>query len=168
MSLYESWVSLAYDRQGQSDKKFWKTYMPFEQSIYGDILKNKTSALTNSVSGLAKQYGVRPEWICGFLDGIKDALEEPAYDSEELEEDTEFSVTIDFGKLFRKMVEYRAEHLASLPEWDNIFTEDERNGMYKNERRQGIYVRAEEKTGRNDPCPCKSGKKYKQCCGKNQ
>ena len=21
--------------------------------------------------------------------------------------------------------------------------------------------------GRNDPCPCGSGKKYKNCCGKN-
>ncbi|MGE4214345.1 MAG: preprotein translocase subunit SecA [Anaerotignaceae bacterium] len=27
-------------------------------------------------------------------------------------------------------------------------------------------VRKEEKVGRNDPCPCGSGKKYKQCCGK--
>ncbi len=27
-------------------------------------------------------------------------------------------------------------------------------------------VRAGPKVGRNDPCPCKSGKKYKQCCGK--
>ena len=27
--------------------------------------------------------------------------------------------------------------------------------------------RAEEKVGRNDPCPCGSGKKYKQCCGRN-
>ena len=26
--------------------------------------------------------------------------------------------------------------------------------------------RAEEKVGRNDPCPCGSGKKYKKCCGK--
>lgn len=26
--------------------------------------------------------------------------------------------------------------------------------------------RAAEKVGRNDPCPCGSGKKYKQCCGK--
>jgi SWIM/SEC-C metal-binding protein len=25
---------------------------------------------------------------------------------------------------------------------------------------------AEEKIGRNDPCPCGSGKKYKKCCGK--
>jgi len=28
-------------------------------------------------------------------------------------------------------------------------------------------VRAGVKVGRNDPCPCKSGKKYKHCCGKN-
>ncbi|WP_458398797.1 preprotein translocase subunit SecA [Anaerotignum sp.] len=27
--------------------------------------------------------------------------------------------------------------------------------------------RSEEKVGRNDPCPCGSGKKYKQCCGRN-
>ena len=28
--------------------------------------------------------------------------------------------------------------------------------------------RAEKKPGRNDPCPCGSGKKYKNCCGKNE
>ena len=28
-------------------------------------------------------------------------------------------------------------------------------------------VRNEEKVGRNDPCPCGSGKKYKKCCGAN-
>jgi len=27
------------------------------------------------------------------------------------------------------------------------------------------YVRSAPKTGRNDPCPCGSGKKYKKCCG---
>ena len=26
-------------------------------------------------------------------------------------------------------------------------------------------VTAEQKVGRNDPCPCGSGKKYKRCCG---
>lgn len=28
-------------------------------------------------------------------------------------------------------------------------------------------VNEEPKVGRNDPCPCGSGKKYKNCCGKN-
>ena len=27
-------------------------------------------------------------------------------------------------------------------------------------------IKKEKKVGRNDPCPCGSGKKYKQCCGK--
>ena len=28
--------------------------------------------------------------------------------------------------------------------------------------------RAKKEPGRNDPCPCGSGKKYKNCCGKNK
>ncbi|MBQ7282414.1 MAG: SEC-C domain-containing protein, partial [Spirochaetales bacterium] len=29
-------------------------------------------------------------------------------------------------------------------------------------------IRTAPKVGRNDPCPCGSGKKYKNCCGRNQ
>ena len=32
---------------------------------------------------------------------------------------------------------------------------------------KGPYQRKDAKIGRNDPCPCGSGKKYKQCCGRN-
>ena len=32
--------------------------------------------------------------------------------------------------------------------------------------RPTTFVRKTPKTGRNDPCPCKSGKKYKKCCGR--
>ena len=28
------------------------------------------------------------------------------------------------------------------------------------------YQREMKKIGRNDPCPCGSGKKYKKCCGR--
>lgn len=43
----------------------------------------------------------------------------------------------------------------------------ENGGWYYSDSRnsQETYVR-EEKIGRNDPCPCGSGKKYKKCCGK--
>lgn len=27
-------------------------------------------------------------------------------------------------------------------------------------------IKADRNVGRNDPCPCGSGKKYKKCCGK--
>ncbi|MBI5599540.1 MAG: SEC-C domain-containing protein, partial [Deltaproteobacteria bacterium] len=34
------------------------------------------------------------------------------------------------------------------------------------ETRQAPVTRGADKVGRNDPCPCGSGKKYKKCCGK--
>ena len=33
-------------------------------------------------------------------------------------------------------------------------------------RKEDTYRREDPKVGRNDPCPCGSGKKYKKCCGK--
>lgn len=36
------------------------------------------------------------------------------------------------------------------------------------EEKQEPYVNPYRKIGRNDPCPCGSGKKYKRCCGRNE
>ncbi|MBD3334727.1 MAG: hypothetical protein GF355_04370, partial [Candidatus Eisenbacteria bacterium] len=33
-------------------------------------------------------------------------------------------------------------------------------------QRGKTVVRAQPKVGRNDPCPCGSGLKYKKCCGR--
>ena len=44
---------------------------------------------------------------------------------------------------------------------DGSYKKDE-GGMNK------TIVNDEPKVGRNDPCPCGSGKKYKNCCGRNQ
>jgi preprotein translocase subunit SecA len=35
------------------------------------------------------------------------------------------------------------------------------------ERQKPQPVKVEKRVGRNDPCPCGSGKKFKQCHGKN-
>ena len=64
------------------------------------------------------------------------------------------------------MVEYKADHLYNLPQWKNIFSEEHMKVLYKGQKSSKTYVR-EEKIGRNDPCPCGSGKKYKKCCGAN-
>lgn len=34
------------------------------------------------------------------------------------------------------------------------------------ENEDGTIIRVKGKVGRNDPCPCGSGKKYKKCCGR--
>lgn len=36
----------------------------------------------------------------------------------------------------------------------------------KSESPQQPYIRETRKIGRNEPCPCGSGRKYKHCCGK--
>ncbi|MFC2821232.1 MAG: preprotein translocase subunit SecA [Spirochaetales bacterium] len=43
-----------------------------------------------------------------------------------------------------------------------------RAGANDHARTSVQVVRSTPKVGRNDPCPCGSGKKYKNCCGKNQ
>ena len=37
--------------------------------------------------------------------------------------------------------------------------------FWQAKRGSGTIRREEPKVGRNDPCPCGSGKKFKQCCG---
>lgn len=47
------------------------------------------------------------------------------------------------------------------------FEEDDEYGYDYDIEVQKPFVREKIKIGRNDPCPCGSGKKYKKCCGKN-
>ena len=65
------------------------------------------------------------------------------------------------------MVEAKADWLYNLPMWDEILTQEKRKELYKAQKASGTIVKGH-KVGRNDPCPCGSGLKYKKCCGKNQ
>jgi hypothetical protein len=44
-----------------------------------------------------------------------------------------------------------------------VFSEDDSTDDEDDDREEAPVVAA--KPGRNDPCPCGSGKKYKKCCG---
>ena len=74
---------------------------------------------------------------------------------------------IDKEKLYKNMVDARADWLYELPQWEKIFDENTRKRLYKEQKNSGT-IRKEKKIGRNDPCPCGSGKKYKYCCGANK
>ena len=63
------------------------------------------------------------------------------------------------------MVAAKADWLYGLPQWNAIFSEEEQKKLYK-EQKESTTIRKEKKIGRNDPCPCGSGKKYKKCCGR--
>jgi len=46
--------------------------------------------------------------------------------------------------------------------------QEQRGNLHPRDGSKPMPVRVEKKPGRNDPCPCGSGKKYKNCCGKNE
>jgi uncharacterized protein YecA (UPF0149 family) len=60
----------------------------------------------------------------------------------------------------------KADYLYGLEEWNRVLAKDKQEEIYDRYRRSRTVVR-DPKIGRNDPCPCGSGKKYKKCCGKN-
>ena len=50
----------------------------------------------------------------------------------------------------------------------NPLEEGFEGGAKQSTKRVTIGAKRTEKVGRNDPCPCGSGKKYKKCCGANE
>ena len=165
MSLYENWMKKAFSQEGSSIEAVWEEYLPKEQKIYEYIIGEKVEKVEGKVSELAERFNMTAEMIVAFIDGLNASLEEP-FEMESLTEDSEVCININFEKLFKLMIEYKAEHLSNLPQWDGIFDEETRKRLALEQKKSKTIVKGE-KIGRNDPCPCGSGKKYKKCCGAN-
>jgi uncharacterized protein YecA (UPF0149 family) len=99
----------------------------------------------------------------GFLDGINTSLKK-GQDFQNFDENSEIKLDIDYEKLYFNMLEAKADYLYTLPQWDAILTEEKRQEIVKAHKKSKTVVKDKE-PGRNDPCPCGSGKKYKKCCG---
>ena len=167
MALLDTWRNLAYQTEmdNKTANEFWGSYFTQEKAIYEQILADPDTVVKGTVKELADKYGVEVLLMTGFLDGINDSLKTPN-PIETMEEDTEVSLDYDKEKLYYNMVACKADWLYELPQWDNLLDEATRKDLYKKQKLSGTIVKGK-KIGRNDPCPCGSGKKYKQCCGKN-
>ena len=168
MSLLTEWREHAYslDDRTPEGKEFWLDYFQREKAIYEKILENPVEIEGGTVKELAEKYGVDIMTMTGFLDGINDSLVIPN-PIEEMEEDTVVTLAYDKELLYKNMVDAKADWLYDLPQWNEIFTEEKKKELYVEQKKSGTVVKGP-KIGRNDPCPCGSGKKYKHCCGKNK
>lgn len=164
--LLETWREIAYNQE-QTQKQydeFWGAYFVQEKEVYKDILSNHGTVVSGTVAELAEKYNMEVLTMVGFLDGINESLkkENPI---DKLTETTEVNLDYDDEKLYKNMVAAKADWLYGLEEWNDIISEDRRKQLYKEEKLSGTVVK-DKKVGRNDPCPCGSGKKYKHCCGR--
>ncbi len=166
MGLYEDWTRLAEEAQASDGgAKFWEDYFAAETAVYQKLLESRTTRVSGTLSALAAGYGMDETRFCGFLDGINTSLKE-ALELEKLSADSELAFDIDLEKLYYNMHAAKAPWLYGLAEWEGVLSEEKRREIAKEYRRACMFVR-ESEPGRNDPCPCGSGKKYKKCCGKN-
>lgn len=162
MELYKEWTKLAQTER-PDQKSFWKNYFEKEMHNYESILESGSNKLEGKLKDLAAGFNMDPVVFTGFLDGINTSLKEEL-DLDTLTEETELNSEIDFEKLYWNMHEAKADWLYNLKQWDGILSQERRNELTKEFRRSKMAV--SDKVGRNDPCPCGSGKKYKKCCGK--
>ena len=167
MALLQEWREIAYSQEADRARlpKFWTNYFLIEKGIYEKPLADPTNVERGTVKELAEKFDVDVMTMVGFLDGINDSLKIPN-PIETMDEDTKVSLCFDKELLYKNMVDARADWLYELPQWDAIFTPEKRKELYLEQKKSGTVVKAK-KIGRNDPCPCGSGKKYKYCCGKN-
>lgn len=165
-TLLEQWRDTAYSKEMDkaSLQKFWGTYFQTEKEIYEKLLENPDEEVKGTVKELAEKYGINVFTMTGFLDGINDSLK-VANPIETMDEDTEVSLAFDKELLYKNMVDAKADWLYELAQWDKIFDKEKKHELYLEQKKSGTIVKGP-KIGRNDPCPCGSGKKYKQCCGK--
>ena len=149
MTLLEVWRTKAYGDQlsKEEQEQLWTDYFRVEKGIYEKLLADVTQVERGTVKELAEKYGTD-------------------IPTETMDENTEIVLEIDPEKLYYNMVEAKADWLYGLEAWNHILSEERRKELYREQKQSGT-VRKEVKIGRNDPCPCGSGKKYKHCCGRN-
>ena len=165
MNLYKKWNDMVVEYvKTKGEKAFWDEYSSIEGRIYTKILDKPTEKFTYTIGDLAQELKTTEEFVMGFTDGINDSLNEEL-NLEEVEADTTITLDIDLEKLYFNMLDAKAEYLYTIPAWDEILTAEKREEIQK-ELKNSKTVRNENKVGRNDPCPCGSGKKYKKCHGK--
>ena len=166
MALLKKWRDKAYSETANKGdlQRLWADYFQKEKDIYAELLKNPDEEVKGTVKEIAEKYNIDIMTMTGFLDGINDSLKTPN-PIEEMEEDTQVSLLFDKELLYKNMVAAGADWLYELPEWEEIFDEEKRKELYR-EQKLSTTIRKPAKVYPNDPCPCGSGKKYKKCCGR--
>ncbi len=165
-TLLEKWREKAYDSEMTKKQydAFWNPYFEKEKEVYKDLLSHPETEVKGTVAELAEKYDMDVFTMTGFLDGINDSLKKPN-PIDKMKESTKVSLAYDTKKLYKNMVAAKADWLYGLDEWNALLSEDQRKELYKEQKLSGTVIK-DKKVGRNDPCPCGSGKKYKYCCGR--
>ena len=139
-TLLKQWQKLIGNQTKETFEEFWEEYSGAETKIYSDILDHPEEKMTGTIAELSEKYDV--------------------------DEESQVEVEIIPEKLFFNMLKAEADYLYGLEQWNDVLGEEKMVQIAKEYKQSRTVRRATPKIGRNDPCPCGSGKKYKHCCGR--
>lgn len=145
---------------------FVQEYYSLEKNAYERILNDYPVVnLKGSFAELSERLGFEQKYtiFVGFLEGIQSSLENPL-DLDALNEESTLDLKVNFEKLYYNMHDAKANWLYTIPAWEKVLGAEKLVQIAKQYRKENIAVSA--KVGRNEPCTCGSGKKYKNCCAK--
>ena len=165
MTLYEPWKELIENQTEETFEEFWEEYAGAETKLYSAILDDPAKKIEGTLGELAAENEIRPVIYMGFLDGIDTSLKK-SQDFQSFDENSKVEIEIEPETLFYNMLAAGADYLYGLPQWEDILGLDKMKEIAKKYKQSKTVVK-EKKIGRNEPCPCGSGKKYKHCCGRN-
>lgn len=152
--------------------------------ILGKIHSDLALMACLSVSDLESDRTIRTQWASSALEQFSPRAIDPARELILAEEDDPelldlredvLAIADGLGLRFPEEEQWKEDLKQGRTRvrfgWDDVDPEDEVDEWdLENEEIQPstTIVNEQPKVGRNDPCPCGSGKKYKKCCLKNQ
>ena len=190
-------VKRVLDEQGDRFKRivipFTDGRMTYQISVdLKEAYESEGKAVIRSFQKAVLLHTIDEEWKDHLraLDELRQSVQNAHYE----QKDPLLMYKLESFELFKKMIEtinYKAStvlmrsHLPNPEQTQAREAQQERRQDYSKyqtqktdimraaaqdtrEPRKPQPVRVEKTVGRNDPCPCGSGKKYKNCCGKDQ
>ena len=153
-SVKESLTEKALAKYEEKEAEFEKDkFREVERIVLLQVVDQKWMDHIDAMDQLRKGIGLR---AVGQVDPVR------AYSQEGFD-------------MFEEMNEYIKEdtvkmlfHVQNPDNMQRVRVAKEIETVNPDDGKQKPYVKKEKKIGRNDPCPCGSGKKYKNCHGKRQ
>ena len=176
-SLPNAWIPVLYNMKGDQPefldrdqaKEFLDTAVTAYNSVVASLTGNEEYSLTFSVGEKpdAQEASKLQAWCEGFIKGLRQTGVDPAdYDLDFISLMSPIAfcarpdsfTSVDDKEIMGEQIHRIAGEIpANLVALRNYFYLD----IQKKRLAGGT-----KNPGRNDPCPCGSGKKYKHCCGR--
>lgn len=137
------------------------TVSEFFGTLFAGGLEREASFVWDTLVGVATDFRMS-EHLPAIEQAFEDELVDPMIDTLDVIRQDISRTDFEGKRLDLGMYQFITDAAADLAEWECYHSDDEGDS----DEPSTPVVREAPKVGRNDLCPCGSGKKFKKCCGK--